>query len=283
MGGKSMMARLMLSALALAGASPAWAEKYDIDYDLKVTSRQQRVDGVLQPIVPLPSAEQRSYSGTLRVNFGAVTETLEDGANFTKKVRVQSVTVSYDLFQLAPDLLPFSPAAGLPAPKVFAQSIFRLERAETNGVPDEGGAYRLSSLAWSSGLDSSTFDVATVTGRSVHRTERIFDFFPVNESFRFASAAPSDLAAGLEAAQYRTCGNFSCAFNGALAWQLYNGDETRAPLLGQESGTANLFLGTLTFSNARLAVPEPSSWVFMIGGFAMVGTGLRTRSRRAHA
>lgn len=274
-----MIKWVAFGALALAGVSPACAASFDLDYQLSVTSRQQSIDGVLQPIVGLPTAEQRSYSGTLRVDFGAVTESLEDGPSANQKVRVQTVAVTYDFFALAPDLLPYSPAAGLPPPTTRLESSMRLARTETNGAPDEGGAYRLRDLAWSSEVFSSAFDIPTSTSRIANRAERIFSFLQ-DPAFRFGSLTPEALARALEADQYRTCGNFTCAFNGALAWTVFNGDHTLALQPYSYTGTADLFLGTMTFSNARAAVPESASWVLMIAGFGFVGFASRARSRQ---
>ena len=40
--------------------------------------------------------------------------------------------------------------------------------------------------------------------------------------------------------------------------------------------------GPVRFRAVELAVPEPASWMLMVGGFALAGTGLRYRRRTVH-
>lgn len=267
-------------AVAFASSTPAFAaHDFKLDYELRVTGTQQRVDGVLGAVANLPADQQRTYNGTLGVSIGAITQTLLPGGLPNQQTRVQSIAVSYDFFQLAPDLLPFAPVSGMPPATTTVQARFEVERAETNGIPDEGGAYRMRELVWNSDLGSATFDLSSFTSHSNVRNERFFAFPGASEAFRFASLDPLDLLRGLETAQYQSCGNFSCIGAGNLAWVLYSGDESLNILSGQTTGTANLFIGTLRLSNARVAVPEPASWALMILGFGIAGAAARSRRR----
>lgn len=243
---------------------------------------------VYDPAAPLPpgknpfdtTPEERggvTYTGQFKFRLNGFVETVTAGAAPGQIVRTWTVDGAFDSLAFAPEVfaLPSAPPGAFSSTQF--ESDFQFSRTETNGVADGDGLYRfavaeatqvngVSKNGWGIFLQTHGISVGTLS------VQQQCPFCRIPTIGGPSTQALIDFL-GQRQGQLSPTGRYANDFD----YQVVG---------FQVGGERQAKLGRLRFSDVAVqtAVPEPGTWLLMIGGFGLAGAQLRRRMRaRAHA